>query len=196
MAPPSDKRTRLIIAANRLFHRNGYEDSSIAEIAEAAGVPPGNVYYYFKTKEELAVAVIERRLAYISAWLGELDASSNDPSIRLIKFVEEFEGSAKLRAAYGCPVGGFAQEANRQGGEIAALGRRPLEALLGWLQQQLTETDTSAGAARSDAVHILTSLEGASLMAHTFGEPGLLLGEAERLKIWLRQRFLPSAVEA
>src|SRR6476660_3750248 len=57
-----DKRTRLIETATKLAYGRGFRETSLADIAEAARVPVGNVYYYFKTKEELAEAVVERRL--------------------------------------------------------------------------------------------------------------------------------------
>ncbi|MGZ3346649.1 MAG: TetR/AcrR family transcriptional regulator, partial [Caulobacteraceae bacterium] len=55
-----DKRDRLVEAAADLAHRRGFRETSLAAIAEAAGVPLGNVYYYFKTKDALAEALIER----------------------------------------------------------------------------------------------------------------------------------------
>jgi AcrR family transcriptional regulator len=54
--PQPDKRTRLIETAMKLAYRNGFRETSLADIAEAARVPVGNVYYYFKTKEELGEA--------------------------------------------------------------------------------------------------------------------------------------------
>jgi len=46
------KRDRLIAAAGETIYRQGVEATTIADIAEAADVPVGNVYYYFKTKDE------------------------------------------------------------------------------------------------------------------------------------------------
>ena len=56
--PHPDKRTRLIETAMNLAYRNGFRETSLADIAQAAHVPVGNVYYYFKTKEELGEAVV------------------------------------------------------------------------------------------------------------------------------------------
>jgi AcrR family transcriptional regulator len=53
-----DKRTRLIETATKLAYGRGFRETSLADIAEAARVPVGNVYYYFKTKDELAEAVV------------------------------------------------------------------------------------------------------------------------------------------
>jgi AcrR family transcriptional regulator len=48
-----DKRERLVAAAAELVDRHGVETPTLAQIAQAADVPPGNVYYYFKTREDL-----------------------------------------------------------------------------------------------------------------------------------------------
>jgi AcrR family transcriptional regulator len=70
--PQPDKRTRLIETAMKLAYRNGFRETSLADIAEAAHVPVGNVYYYFKTKEELGEAVVERRLGQFREFREEM----------------------------------------------------------------------------------------------------------------------------
>jgi hypothetical protein len=49
----ADKWRSLVEAASRLFYQQGFEHTSLADIAAAAEVPLGNVYYYFKAREEL-----------------------------------------------------------------------------------------------------------------------------------------------
>src|ERR1700675_3435612 len=85
--PQSDKRTRLIETAMKLAYRNGFRETSLADIAEAAHVPVGNVYYYFKTKEELGEAVVKRRLAQFRE-LREVMDRLNSPKERLFAFVQ------------------------------------------------------------------------------------------------------------
>ncbi|MBO0730160.1 MAG: helix-turn-helix transcriptional regulator, partial [Acidimicrobiaceae bacterium] len=51
--PKAGKRERLVAAARDVCHRQGVEKTTLADIAEAADVPVGNVYYYFKTKDDL-----------------------------------------------------------------------------------------------------------------------------------------------
>jgi AcrR family transcriptional regulator len=53
-----DKRERLIAAACQVMYAQGVEKTTLADIAAAAGIPLGNVYYYFKTKDHLLQAVI------------------------------------------------------------------------------------------------------------------------------------------
>ena len=83
----TDKRARLIETAMKLAYKHGFRETSLADIAEAAHVPLGNVYYYFKTKDELGEAVVEQRLAEFRAFRDELDRLSS-PKERLFAFVE------------------------------------------------------------------------------------------------------------
>ena len=72
------KRERLVTAARRVLYEHGLEKTTLADIAAAADVPLGNVYYYLKTKDaqELAVALIA---AYEGIAL--LAATLRDPSL-------------------------------------------------------------------------------------------------------------------
>jgi AcrR family transcriptional regulator len=54
----TDKRSWLIQTAVKLAYRHGFRTTSLADIAEAAKVPVGNVYYYFKTKDEIGEAIV------------------------------------------------------------------------------------------------------------------------------------------
>src|SRR5260370_28829424 len=62
-----DKRLRLVSAAVDLAYRNGFGATSLADIAREAKIPLGNVYYYFKTKDEIGDAIVELRLTELSA---------------------------------------------------------------------------------------------------------------------------------
>src|SRR5258708_4700142 len=61
-----DKRSRLVSAAVSLAYQNGFGATSLADIAREAEVPLGNVYYYFKTKDDIGDAIVELRLAQLS----------------------------------------------------------------------------------------------------------------------------------
>ncbi|HEY6287157.1 MAG TPA: helix-turn-helix domain-containing protein, partial [Ktedonobacteraceae bacterium] len=51
------KRQAIIEAATNIFVKKGYEETTIAEIAEAAGVAVGTVYLYFRNKREIYTSV-------------------------------------------------------------------------------------------------------------------------------------------
>ncbi|HVF28112.1 MAG TPA: TetR/AcrR family transcriptional regulator, partial [Pyrinomonadaceae bacterium] len=59
-APVADKREAILRAATRVFARNGYFSSKVADIARVAGVADGTVYLYFKSKEEILHSIFDR----------------------------------------------------------------------------------------------------------------------------------------
>jgi TetR/AcrR family transcriptional regulator, fatty acid metabolism regulator protein len=58
--PVADKREAILRAATRVFARNGYFGSKVADIARDAGVADGTVYLYFKSKEEILHSIFDR----------------------------------------------------------------------------------------------------------------------------------------
>jgi TetR/AcrR family transcriptional repressor of nem operon len=76
------KRERLIDGALQTLHAQGVESTTLADIAKAAEVPVGNVYYYFKTKDDLVEAAITAHADAISSarWVGAMHASSRSRS--------------------------------------------------------------------------------------------------------------------
>src|SRR5258706_15864154 len=113
-----DKRARLIETAMKLAYKHGFRETSLADIAEAAHVPVGNVYYYFKTKDELGEAVVERRLAEFRAFRDEMDRLSS-PKERLFAFVESIHRNRERLARGGCPLGGLCTGLDKEGGALA-----------------------------------------------------------------------------
>jgi AcrR family transcriptional regulator len=53
------RRERIVAAAARLFWQRGFFATSIADIAGEADVPPGNMFYYYRSKADLALAVAD-----------------------------------------------------------------------------------------------------------------------------------------
>src|SRR5258707_14500128 len=111
--PQPDKRTRLIETAMKLAYRNGFRETSLADIAKAAHVPVGNVYYYFKTKGELGEAVVERRLEEARAFKAEMRRLSS-PKQRLIAFVDNIQRNKEQFARAGWPFGGLCAELRKE----------------------------------------------------------------------------------
>src|SRR5919205_4280783 len=98
------KRERLVAGARQVIYQQGVETTTIADIAQAAEVPVGNVYYYFKTKDELVAAAIDAHAADIEAVLASLDRHRT-PQARLKALVRALLDQRELAARYGCPHG-------------------------------------------------------------------------------------------
>src|SRR5881227_323998 len=78
-----DKRAMILRAATRVFARNGYFNSKVADIAHAAKVADGTVYLYFKSKEEILHSIFDRNMAEAIAADRELIDKLRDPREKL-----------------------------------------------------------------------------------------------------------------
>ena len=76
------KRERLIAAARQMVYQQGIEKTTLADIAAAAGIPLGNVYYYFKTKNDIVGAVVESHVGAASAMLSAIENAHDNPAGR------------------------------------------------------------------------------------------------------------------
>lgn len=70
----TDIRQHIIDVARAIITHKGYSAVGIAEIVQAAGIPKGSFYYYFKSKEDFAEALLEH---YFSHYLDEVDIQLN-----------------------------------------------------------------------------------------------------------------------
>src|SRR5438876_3647708 len=77
------KRESILRAATRVFARNGYFNSKVADIARAAGVADGTVYLYFKSKDEILHSIFDQNMAEAIAAGRQLISDLNDPREKL-----------------------------------------------------------------------------------------------------------------
>ena len=177
------KRQRLMTSAARLVHRQGAERTTIADIARDADVPVGNVYYYFKSKDELvAAALIEhtRALYELTAVLERLP----DPLARLKGLVKMWAGESETAARYGCPTGTLAVElAKRDEGGLDVEAGKVIRLLVDWVEVQFRALGRPDPAA--DAITLVSAYQGMSLLANALRDPAVMTGEAARLTTWL-----------
>ena len=80
-------QTSLLNSAESLFSENGYAATSVRSVADRAGVNPALVHYYFGTKHDLLMAVIDRALQPMADGISAIRASG---SSRLEDFAELF----------------------------------------------------------------------------------------------------------
>ena len=180
----ADSRARLLQAAERTTYRYGFGNTAIADIAREARVPLGNVYYYFKTKDEIGDAIVEQRVARFRNLLREFDRAGS-PKERLCAFVQIKIKNREELARNGCPVGTLCSELRKLGGATADKSKILFAMALDWMERQFQELGKGADS-RGLAVHLLSATQGVSVLAHTFHDPGLIEMEAARLKEWVR----------
>ena len=176
------KRERLVASARTLLHQQGVERTTIAEVAKAADVPPGNVYYYFKTKDELVEAAVATNSDDIEHLLGALERYRS-PQARLKGFVRAIVEQRDLAARYGCPHGSLCQELGKRDDDLQRSCAELLELPLRWAERQFREMGRRD--ARELAVGLIAAWQGALLLSNTFRDPDLTLREGRRLERWI-----------
>ena len=182
--PEADSRTRLLQAAEKTSYLYGFGSTSIADIAKEARVPLGNVYYYYKTKDEIGGAIVELRVARFRKLLAELD-NARLPKERLCAFVDIKIKNRDALARGGCPVGTLCSELQKYGGATARKSRVLFAEALAWMEKQFDALGRGAES-RGLAIHLLSATQGVSVLAHTFHDPTMIVTEAARLKEWIR----------
>jgi len=165
-----ETREGLVDAVSELAHGRGFHRTTIAEIAAAAQIPTGNVYYHFKTKESLGRALLERRHQQCAALLGKLEDATDDPRERLVAFARATREERDDLAVRGCPVGTLAMELRRSDDPLAGEVRELIAHWLGWLAEQFHRIGT-ADEPLALAGRLLGELQGAALLALALGDP-------------------------
>lgn len=91
---PELKREEIELAACRLFVDKGYESTSMAAVAAAAGVAPNTVYWYYANKDDLLVAVLDRLVGKALADLAERQEDSLSQQFKWM--LDEFQRTSRL----------------------------------------------------------------------------------------------------
>jgi TetR/AcrR family transcriptional regulator, transcriptional repressor for nem operon len=174
------KRERLVAGAREVIHHQGVEKTTIADIAGAADVPVGNVYYYFKTKDELVEAAIDGYARDVRALLDSLERHRT-PQARLRALVRALTEHGDLAAEYGCPMGSLCSELDKRTEplECGHLLELPIE----WAERQFRLLGRRD--ARDLAVALIASYHGIALLTNTFRDPELMARQARRLERWI-----------
>src|SRR3954466_4526859 len=95
MGRSSDAREKILEAAQRLIELRGYSALGVAEICKTAGVPKGSFYYFFESKEALALAVIDEHWADQKRTSERALNGDTEPLQRLRRRFEETEAGQR-----------------------------------------------------------------------------------------------------
>jgi AcrR family transcriptional regulator len=182
------KRERLVSAARELVYLKGIAGTSLADIANAADVPVGNVYYYFKTKNEIVGAVVRTYEDQLQTLVSEVERRHQSPEARLKAFVavlveRAVASTERYGTQYGCPYGTLSSEL-----AMRAEGPDPLAATLMQIQLDWTEQQFRAmgrADARDLAIELLAAYQGTAVLTSTLGDAELLTRRSQRLQQWI-----------
>jgi AcrR family transcriptional regulator len=164
------------------MHRQGVSATSLAAVAQQANVPLGNVYYYFKSKDDLVRAVLAAQTEQVTAMSEELGLLPG-PVERLKALVSRWDQMRDVVARYGCPFGSLTSELDRRDDGLDRDAAEPMRRLLRWATDQFQEL----GCANPDdlATTLLAGIQGSALLAATLRDPHLLTTQVSQLHDWI-----------
>jgi TetR/AcrR family transcriptional repressor of nem operon len=179
----SDARERLVAAGTELFSERAYSSVGVAEIAARAGVQKGSFYYFFPSKEALALAVVDAHWVWQR---GEWTAILARPGTALERLRGIFDATAQMQMSAlrgtgvvtGCLFGNLALEVSAINPGIQKRLQEIFEEQVQIIAEHLTAA-VDAGEielmdARMAAKSIVAQLEGLVLFAKLFNDPGEL----------------------
>jgi len=183
-------RDQILDAAARLIHLRGYHCTSLDDVLRESGVGKGNFYYYFKSKEDLGYAIIDRVMqAFIARTLDPVFADSGaDPVAQIHQFLDRvLESQRQRNCVGGCPIGNLASELSdvhegfrqRLAG-IFEVWRSKLTEVLGRCENEglaIRDFDPSAV-----AQFLVAALEGAILLTKVTKDIAIMERCVEQLK--------------
>lgn len=182
-------KEHILDAATRLIHLRGFHNTSIEDILHESGVGKGNFYYYFKSKDELGFATLERAVAHIREQLiARSFATGRDPWEQLETFLGLVVSHAeRTRCEGGCPLGNLAIEMSDIHEEFRCRLHRAFDEVRGHIQAALRQAHAE-GSLQPDAdverlAHfILAAFEGAFMLGKLHKDPGVMAGVIGELK--------------
>ncbi len=166
-------RDRIVEAARELFFEQGYHATGIAQILKRAEAHSGSLYYFFPTKEDLLVAVLEKYKTMLNpAVIEPAFQRVQDPVERIFAVLQGYrillEGT---NFRLGCPIGNLALEiANAYPAPRALL----VENFDNWCAALATELKSSVARIPEEAdpdalaTYVLAVMEGAVMLARTY----------------------------
>jgi len=178
-------RTHIINTANNLFYHQGFNQTSFTDIAQSAGIPKGNFYHYFKTKEDILEDVIQQRIKNIEKQLHNIEEQTLQPIERIRFFIKALKSNKNGFTQYGCPIGSIITELGKTQMALKTKSRKILELVHHWLSAQFQQSGKQEVAANTLSRHVMIRIQGAIVIAHAYEDNACLIEEIDQLLEWI-----------
>jgi len=184
-------RQRLVEAGLYLFWLQGYAATGVAEILAHAKANAGSFYHFFKTKEQLLLAVLEFYIQSLNPVVVEpVFSKIEDPIERVFGILEFYRRNLMAtRCSYGCPIGRLALEIPE---EQFKVHKRLADNFDGWtaaVEKCLADAGDRLPAGtnlKTLSQFVLTVMEGGVMQARAHREVGPFDASVEHLREYFR----------
>lgn len=177
-------RAHIVDSAQQLFYEHGYDGTSFSDIVAASGLVRGNIYHYFKSKDDILLAVVAQRMAEFGGLLDQMRQHHPEPRARLAALVDMIIGRHAELVQFGCPVGSLNTELAKDRRDLQASARALFDLLRDWLTDCFAELGWGEQSQRM-ALRFLARAQGIALIAHAYQDIDFLREEAASLKEWI-----------
>ncbi|TYB68944.1 TetR/AcrR family transcriptional regulator [Nonomuraea sp. PA05] len=180
MGRTSDAKEKILDAARSLIESRGYSALGVAEICKAAGVPKGSFYYFFASKEALALAVIDEHWAGQERDWKRILGGQAPPLARLRQLFEATEatlrsGQRTCGSVAGCLFGNLSLELSNQTEAIRVRLQEIFDAQAEMIEAVVAEAvsrgEAGVGDVQEAARSVVAQLEGQVLFAKLYNDP-------------------------
>lgn len=181
-------REALVAAAAGLFWRRGYASTTLADVAAEAKIPAGNLFYYFRTKADLARAVADIFVAETEAMLAATEAESADPRGRLAALVARLSRSLRSRVEHGCPIALCVRDFRNEAPDASERAAEAFVLLTGFMARELGRAGLRPSLAMGQARAALAEWQGGMMLAHALKDASVLSESFRRMERLLSAR--------
>lgn len=181
------RRDALVQSAAGLFWTNGYGATSLADVAARANVPLGNLYYYFKTKADLALGVANLFVDQTELLIAAVCEAETDSRKRLQLLVERIRATQGERVTYGCPIAAACRDFRIHAPDAAERAAESYSILMGFIAQELARTGARPSVGIARARQVISDWQGGIALAHGLQQSTPLLEAYGRMERVLAQ---------
>lgn len=169
---PLDNRSKILNAAQHMLQTRGFNAFSYRDLAAEVNIKSSSVHYHFPTKEDLAIALLQKYSKAIQIRLATLNRGGNDPLVRIRNFLTWFEDIGAVDGRV-CVVGMLASDYATLSTKLQNEVRETYAMIERWfaVQIELALDKESETDANKMAEFVMSVVQGALFGSRVFGRP-------------------------
>ncbi len=200
MAKGEDTKNRILEMAQSLVMEKGFSATSLDDILKAAGVTKGAFFHHFQSKADLAQKLVERfaasDFAMFEEWDRRAEALSEDPYQALVLFLKFFEEwlDNLAKPFSGCLFAIYVYESTLFEPDVNEFVKQSFEKWQKYYEKKFdaifaVRRPRNDVTAKELAETIVSSLEGAFILARSHGDPELIARQSRLFRGYLKLLF-------
>jgi len=177
-------KQQIIKAADQLFYKKGYNLTSFSDISAVSKIPRGNLNYYFKTKDEVLISVIQYRINEMELMLQGWEKEFKTPIERLQRYVKIIPNVKNEVISYGCPMGTLNSELGKVQRDLQIITKKQFDVFENWIKQQFLAMGWGKKSTEL-TMHLMVLTQGVAALTYIHQDAKLIQKEIKLISSWL-----------